>query len=390
MFSLDTIQLLLVFLLLYGCTVVQDQCTYCTLYYCITTSLPVSYFNTVHGQCITIVLDTSNILYCLLLLIVARYSVVHKGLRLIRIMKGGYALPVNTGSRLLQKVSCTSCEEFNRKVFDLLDRVKQMEHKYKVLDPRKICDDPEYSMYGPIALITTLHEIYGRLLTDHDWPALATKLPQSNNVTATSTSAKTGGDKPDINCFRCKGNHHVKECPKKRNKDRDGDKAADKSAGEPSAKKAKSSLPAWRYVEPKDLATALVDDSTGKNGSFVPSVSVVSHPGKKGLYLLSHFDSEHDDNYTPHTPSNESNLASVDVPMGIPAATTRDPTTVPLDDDEDPIEFQGAWCASVSNAVPIPIPVSQSLATSQANAPRRSSRANKGTFSKPRYIDEAF
>ena len=36
--------------------------------------------------------------------------------------------------------------------------------------------------------------------------------------------------------------------------------------------------------------------------------------------------------------------------MGIPAATTRDHTTVPLDDDDDPIEFQGAWCATVSNA----------------------------------------
>ena len=55
-------------------TVVQDQWIYCTLYYCIT-SLPV-YLNTVHGQCTTIVLDTSNIVYCLLLLMVARYSVV--------------------------------------------------------------------------------------------------------------------------------------------------------------------------------------------------------------------------------------------------------------------------------------------------------------------------
>ena len=55
-------------------TVVQDQCTYCTLYYCIT-SLPV-YLNTVHGRCTTVVLDTSNRVYCLLLLMVARYSVV--------------------------------------------------------------------------------------------------------------------------------------------------------------------------------------------------------------------------------------------------------------------------------------------------------------------------
>ena len=68
-------QLLLVFLLFYGCTVVQDQCTFGTLYYCIT-SLPV-YLNTVHGQCTVVVLDTSTRVYCLLLLMDARYSVVH-------------------------------------------------------------------------------------------------------------------------------------------------------------------------------------------------------------------------------------------------------------------------------------------------------------------------
>jgi hypothetical protein len=47
----------------YGCTVVQDQCTVVTLYYCIT-SLPV-YPNTVHDHCTTVVLDTSNIVYCI-------------------------------------------------------------------------------------------------------------------------------------------------------------------------------------------------------------------------------------------------------------------------------------------------------------------------------------
>ena len=44
-------------------------------FYCIT-SLPV-YPNTVHGQCTSVVLDTtSNKVYCILLLMDARYSVV--------------------------------------------------------------------------------------------------------------------------------------------------------------------------------------------------------------------------------------------------------------------------------------------------------------------------
>jgi hypothetical protein len=47
----------------YGCTVVQDQCTIVALYNFIT-SLPV-YPNTVHGHCTTVVLDTSNIVYCI-------------------------------------------------------------------------------------------------------------------------------------------------------------------------------------------------------------------------------------------------------------------------------------------------------------------------------------
>ncbi len=52
---------------MYGCTVVQDQCTVVALYYCIT-GLPV-YPNTVHGHCTTVVLDTSNIAYCIATLI---------------------------------------------------------------------------------------------------------------------------------------------------------------------------------------------------------------------------------------------------------------------------------------------------------------------------------
>jgi hypothetical protein len=78
-----------------------------------------------------------------------------EALRLLRIMQGGYALPVHTGSRLLMKVTKTSSEEFNRKVFALLDPVKEMEYKYKVLDPKAIKSDTDYKTYGPIALIST-------------------------------------------------------------------------------------------------------------------------------------------------------------------------------------------------------------------------------------------
>ena len=261
----------------------------------------------------------------------------NEALRLIKIMQGGYALPVPTGSRFLKKVSATSSEEFNRKIYNLLDHVKTMEHKYKVLDPRSVTKDPKYSEYGPVALISTVHQLYGRLITDHDWPALATKLPQSNNASANEgrqsrPSSRAGSD--DRKCYRCQGPHLINDCPNKGTK---------KAASEPAAKKIKTELPAWRYLEPKDLTKPLVDED-GRTWKFCTKC-VCRKSGKTGMYLLSHFDSEHPDNFTRD--ANEGNMAAVDVPLGVPAVTTIAPSGSPSAFDEDPIEFQGAWCACV-------------------------------------------
>jgi hypothetical protein len=49
----------------------------------------------------------------------------------IKVMQSGYAPPIRVGSKLLMKCTKTECEYFNRKVFDLLDKVKDMEYKYK-------------------------------------------------------------------------------------------------------------------------------------------------------------------------------------------------------------------------------------------------------------------
>ena len=157
------------------------------------------------------------------------------------------------------------------------------------------------------------------------------------------------GEKGDIKCFRCKGIHHIKDCPKQaKNKDREADRDADSIIVESATKKVNAALPAWRYVEPNDLTVPIVDANDEK-WKFCTKC-VCRQSGKKGLYLLSHFDLEHQDDFSPPAPANESNLAAVDVPLGIPAATTRDPTSVSSDDSDDPFEFQGAWCASVSNS----------------------------------------
>ena len=136
--------------------------------------------------------------------------------------------------------------------------------------------------------------MFGRLVTEHNWPVLATNLLQSNNAAANSSakSGEKGGEKSGIKRFRCKGNHHVKDCPQKaKNKGWDVDKDADKDLDETATKKSKASLPAWRYVEPKDLTTGLVDNND-KTWKFCTKC-VCQQFSKKGLNLLSRFQHEH-------------------------------------------------------------------------------------------------
>jgi hypothetical protein len=74
-------------------------------------------------------------------------------------MQGGYALPINDRSCLLVKVPKTSCEEYNLKIFALLDTNKTLEYKYQVLDPLKLIKDPDHPILGPIGLILTLQNL---------------------------------------------------------------------------------------------------------------------------------------------------------------------------------------------------------------------------------------
>ena len=116
-------------------------------------------------------------------------------------------------------------------------------------------------MLGPLGLIASLQAAHGALLTEHDWPALTASLPQSNNasVSTSTTPSPTGtnGTTRTIRCFRCRGNHHVRDCP-------DPPPAAGTNE---SGTRATRPLADWKYIRPADLTQAYVDNR-GRSWKF--------------------------------------------------------------------------------------------------------------------------
>jgi hypothetical protein len=55
-----------------------------------------------------------------------------------------------------------------------------MEGPYKLADPKLITQDNEYATLGPIGMVASAQKEHTQLVTDHEWPALAAKLPESN------------------------------------------------------------------------------------------------------------------------------------------------------------------------------------------------------------------
>jgi hypothetical protein len=129
----------------------------------------------------------------------------------IKVLQSGYAPPCKTGSKLLKNLASTSSEEFNRKVYAKLDLVKMMEGRYKLTDPKLITQDGDYTILGPIGLIAWAQQEHTQIVTDHDWPALASKLPESNVAVqmAKPTYASAVGGNGDRKCYRCGSKDHL-------------------------------------------------------------------------------------------------------------------------------------------------------------------------------------
>jgi hypothetical protein len=114
-------------------------------------------------------------------------------------------------------------------------------------------------------------------------------------------------------------------------------------------------LASWKYIEPKNITKAHIDED--KQEWKLCTKYVCKATKKQGLFQLSHFDADHDPNFsktmpatTPATRTAEVNLTRVDDPNGnIPLGPTFTSTRGPEGDengDNDALEFQGAWCCS--------------------------------------------
>ena len=102
---------------------------------------------------------------------VAAFSVV--ALKLIKIMKGAYAIDIKIGSKLLRKVDHTQSDYFNRKIHGFLDTTRAMESKYLFKDPKTMTTDTDYAEYGPIGLCGLISKTYGDLYKEGDWPTVS-------------------------------------------------------------------------------------------------------------------------------------------------------------------------------------------------------------------------
>ena len=181
-----------------------------------------------------------------------------EALRLIHILAGSYALPLTLGSMLIKKVTSTSSEFFNCKIFALLDEIRTLETKYKLLDPAAMAKDPLSTLYGPYTVCAKLQEEHGKLISDSDWPALATKLPESNTIPVTPDQSPTNPSSTgqNVQCYKCKQLGHKANNPSCPMYNKSGKR--DNSSGPPTRLKPKDP---WKYVEPRDLSKpAIIDD----------------------------------------------------------------------------------------------------------------------------------
>jgi hypothetical protein len=238
--------------------------------------------------------------------------------------------------------------------------------------------DKDYATLGPIGLIAWSQKLHATFLADHEWPALATKLPSANY-------ARTGQDQTKRACFECGDPDHMRpDCPKlKAERDKGAEQstmATDDTAPPPPAEKRSTRrggggggansrdptpLAAWKYIEPKD-STKEHPDSNQKPWKWCSKCKCKS-TGRQGIMQLSHFDKDHVQGFRV-TEKTAMMVSVADPDQGVPLAPPTITNTEPDDEEEDPdgLVFTGAgmWHSEVCyDLIPVnPPPPSIELA----------------------------
>jgi hypothetical protein len=137
---------------------------------------------------------------------------------LIMIIQAAFSMSLNLGSSLNTKVTHTSSEVFNRKMWALLDTVKTAELEYELSDPKLFLKHNNHAILEPLVIVATMQSTHSMLLSQYCWPVLTNTIPQSNNMTALNTIILTNFlVSSNLNnpccCFCCNGDHLVWDCP---------------------------------------------------------------------------------------------------------------------------------------------------------------------------------
>jgi hypothetical protein len=222
-----------------------------------------------------------------------------------------------------------------------------MEGAYKLVDPKLITKDAEYATLGPIGIVAWAKKEHTQLVNDHEWPALASKLPESNmaetemNLSKPSYASKVR-DGAAHKCYRCGSADHLRpDCPQP---PKDGERSGGPPPTFKSEERVRKALASWKYIQPHDITKTYPYDDK-KEWKFCTKCKCRA-TNKTGIFQLSHFDADHQDGFRQ-----QANLSHLNngVPAGPPLVTTKEPDE--KEEDEDEIVFtDSVWCCIVPNA----------------------------------------
>ena len=105
-------------------------------------------------------------------------SLATSALKYIKVMEYRYALPRNLFSSLIKKTTSSSCDYFNRTMFNHLDKSKDMERLYQLKYPKLLRVDPDYSIYGHVGVYDILQEEYRNLFSEREGTVLRETISQ--------------------------------------------------------------------------------------------------------------------------------------------------------------------------------------------------------------------